>query len=467
MATAEQLSALDTAFLELEQAQDSSHMHIGGALVFEPPPDGEAPPTAGELRERIRDRIGLLPRFCKRLSEAQTSPVRWLTWAPMPDFDPGSHVREARLPEPGGMTELQEWLGDFWSHRLDRHRPLWEMTLLTGLEGGRWAIATKTHHTLVDGVGSVDIIFLVLDAFGEVPAPAAPQNGNGNSNSNGNGGRHFLHPSLMLRRVQAVTAAASHPRESLDKARAAVELITTEELTSAPRTSLGGELTAARGYRTAHISIADVKRVRERHGGTLNDVVLTVCAGAIRELMLARGEQPPSGFRAQIPVNIRSERCEHDLGNEVTTMIIELPVEEPDRLARHALITEREAELKAGGQQAGGKAWLDLADHGPPGLSGVVARTIFGSSRMFNVTITNVPGPQIELTSFGSVMTDAMPFVPLFAEHTLGIAIVSYNGGLTFGVCADRHNLPEVEQFADAIEHEFLALLESDVRDLA
>ena len=165
---AEQLSMLDTMFLELEQVDESAHMHIGAALVFDPLPGGGTPDIA-ELRDHMRARVGMLPRFAQQLSETHAGPLTWLTWEPSHGFDLDAHVHHATLPAPGGEGELEEWLGEFWSHRLDRHRPLWEMTLLDGLQGGRWALASKTHHCLVDGVGSLDIGHLLLDASPDAP----------------------------------------------------------------------------------------------------------------------------------------------------------------------------------------------------------------------------------------------------------------------------------------------------------
>ena len=167
---ADQLSMLDTMFLELEQVDESAHMHIGAALIFDPLPGGGTPDIA-ELRDHMRERVGVLPRFAQQLSGTHAGPLSWLTWEPADGFDPDAHVHHATLPAPGGEAELDEWLGDFWSHRLDRHRPLWEMTLLDGLEGGRWALATKTHHCLVDGVGSLDIGIVLLDASPDAPQP--------------------------------------------------------------------------------------------------------------------------------------------------------------------------------------------------------------------------------------------------------------------------------------------------------
>ena len=164
----EHLTALDATFLELEEADPASHMHIGGILVFDPLPGGGAP-SIDAVRAQLVERLALLPRYRQRLSQQRTGGLRWPEWVDHPDFDPAAHVRHAALPAPGGETELLDWAADYWSRRLERDRPLWDAYLLEGLEGGRWAIATKTHHCLVDGVGSIDVGHLLLDA---TPQPA-------------------------------------------------------------------------------------------------------------------------------------------------------------------------------------------------------------------------------------------------------------------------------------------------------
>jgi len=169
----EQLSMLDTMFLELEQFDEAAHMHIGAALVFDALPGGGTP-TIGALRDHIRERVGMLPRYVQKLSGVHAGPLTWLTWEPAKAVDLDAHVHHATLPAPGGEAELHEWLGEFWSHRLDRRRPLWEMTLLDGLEDGRWALASKTHHCLVDGVGSLDIGHVLLDVSPEGSPPQPP-----------------------------------------------------------------------------------------------------------------------------------------------------------------------------------------------------------------------------------------------------------------------------------------------------
>jgi WS/DGAT/MGAT family acyltransferase len=454
----EQLSMLDTMFLELEEFDEAAHMHIGAALLFDPLPGGGTP-DIDDFREHLRARVGLLPRFTQQLSGVHTGPLTWLTWEPAEGYDLDAHVHHATLPAPGGEAELLAWLGDFWSHRLDRHRPLWEMVLLDGLEGGRWAMATKTHHCLVDGVGSLDIGHLLLDASPEPAEPAAPPAAAKDVEAaDHQNGRFWLTPGLVLRGARSGLGAALHPREALDRARAAVELIVREEVIAAPSSSLNGAMSGTRHFATVRLDLADVKAVKERLGGTVNDVVLAVCAGGLRHLLLSRGDTLDADLRAQVPVNIRSEDKEHALGNELTSLFVELPVGEADAVTRYRRVVERAEDLKAGSQRAGGKTIVDLANMGPPLAGGMLARSMFGSTRMFNLTITNVPGPQQRLYAFGAPLTEVLPLVPLFAGHTVGIAVVSYAGQMVFGLNADRIGAPDLAVLAEGIEQSFAEL---------
>jgi diacylglycerol O-acyltransferase / wax synthase len=454
----EQLSMLDTMFLELEQLDESAHMHIGAALVFDPLPRGGTPDIA-EMRDHMRARVGALPRFSQQLSGPHAGPLTWLTWEPAGSFDLDAHMHHAALPAPGGEAELYEWLGEFWSHRLDRHRPLWEMTLLDGLEGGRWALVSKTHHCLVDGVGSLDIGHLLLDASPDAPPPPAQPlaAGDGQDGEHAHG-RFWLSPGLVLRGARAGLGAAAHPRESFDRARAAVELVVRDEVIAAPQTSLNGPMSGTRQFATVRLDLADVKAVKSHLGGTVNDVVLAICTGGLRHLLLARGDALPEGLRAQVPVNIRAQEREHSLGNELTSLFVELPVTEADPLTRYRRVQERAQELKAGSQRAGGKTIVDLADMGPPLAGNLIARSMFGGTRMFNLTITNVPGPQERLYAFGAPLVEVLPLVPLFAGHTIGIAVVSYAGQMAFGLNADRMSAPDVAVLAEGIERSFVEL---------
>ncbi len=453
------LSMLDTMFLELEQVDETAHMHIGAALIFDPLPHGGTP-DVGALRDYVRGRVEMLPRFAQQLSGPRAGPLTWLTWEPAQAFDPDVHVHHATLPAPGDEAELHEWLGDFWSHRLDRHRPLWELTLLDGLERGRWALATKTHHCLADGVGSLDIGYVLLDASAEaLPPHAQPPPDRDNELAEHGNGRFWLSPGLALRGARAGVGAALHPHESLDRVRAAVELIVREEVIGAPRSSLNGPMSGTRHFATVRLSLADVKATKRRLGGTVNDVVLALCAGGLRHLLLTRGEElPGSDLRAQVPVNIRSQDREHALGNELTSLFVELPVSEADPLERYRRVVERAEQLKAGSQRAGGKTIVDLADMGPPLAGALLARSMFGDTRMFNLTITNVPGPQQRLYAFGAPLVGVLPLVPLFAGHTIGIAVLTYAGQMVFGLNADRMAAPDVAVLAEGITRSFSEL---------
>jgi WS/DGAT/MGAT family acyltransferase len=453
-----QLSILDTMFLELEQVDDAAHMHIGAALIFDPLPGGGTPDIA-ELREHMRARVGILPRFAQQLSGPQAGPLKWLTWEPADAFDLDAHVHHATLPAPGGEPELHEWLGDFWSHRLDRHRPLWEMTLLDGLAEGRWALATKTHHCLVDGVGSLDIGHLLLDASPDALPPPPQPLPSGDEGDGEQGGRFWFSPGLLVRGARAALGSALHPRESLDRVRAAVDLIVREEVIGAPESSLNGPMSGTRHFATVRFDLAEIKAVKAQFGGTVNDVVLALCTGGLRHLLLARGDVlPERDLRAQVPVNIRARDHEHALGNELTSLFVELPVANTDAIARYRHVVERAEELKAGSQRAGGKTIVDLADMGPPLAGELLARSMFGGARMFNLTITNVPGPQERLYAFGAPLVEVLPLVPLFAGHTIGIAVVSYAGQMVFGLNADRKAAPDLAVLAEGIERSLAEL---------
>ncbi|HEY7893163.1 MAG TPA: wax ester/triacylglycerol synthase family O-acyltransferase [Solirubrobacteraceae bacterium] len=455
----EQLSMLDTMFLELEQVDEAAHMHIGAALVFDPLPNGGTPSIA-DIRAHIHERMGTLPRFAQQLSGSRVGPLTWLTWEPAKGFDVDTHVHHATLPAPGGEEELHEWLGDFWSHRLDRHRPLWEMTLLDGLQGGRWALATKTHHCLADGVGSVDIGHILLDTSPEgAPPPSPRQPGSEEDHGEPADGHFWLSPGLVLRGARAGVGAAIHPRESLDRVRAAIELIVREEVIGAPRSSLNGPMSGTRHFATVRLELAEVKATKARLGGTVNDVVLALCAGGLRHLLLSRGDTlPERDLRAQVPVNLRTEDQRHTLGNELTSLFVELPVSEADPIARYRRVVKRAELLKAGSQRTGGKTIVDLADLGPPLAGALLARSMFGGTRMFNLTITNVPGPQQRLYALGAPLVEVLPLVPLFAEHAIGIAVFTYAGKMVFGLNADRMAAGDVGVLAKGIERSFAEL---------
>jgi diacylglycerol O-acyltransferase len=451
----EQLSALDTMFLDLEQVDEGATMHFGAALVFDPLPDGGAP-DIGRVRAHLERRLHELPRYRQQLSQPRAGHLSWTSWAPAPQFDIAAHVGHATLPLPGGATELHEWFGDFLSHRLDRRRPLWETVLLDGLAGDRWALVTKTHHCLVDGMGSVDVGQILLDAEPSPPRRRPPGQWHIAAPDGGHGP---LYPDRLVRGAKAGATALRHPADTLHDAMAAAELVVREELIAAPACSLNGTLSATRSYAAVHFELAELDAIRHALGGTLNDVVLAAAAGALRRLLLARGDVPPiAGLRAQIPVNIRTSAHEHALGNVLTSLFVELPVAEPDPLERYRRVAARSLELKRGSQPRGGKALVELAGLAPPIVGELLGRAMFGGQRVFNLTITNVRGSSAPLYAFGTPLREVLPYVPLFAGHRVGIAVVSYAGGLVFGLGADRTSMPDLPVLAEGVESAFAEL---------
>lgn len=460
---ADQLTALDATFLELEQADQGAHMHIGGVMVFDPLPDGGVP-SLEELEWHLGERLERLPRYRQRLSKPRTGGWSWPQWEDDDRFAVAAHVREAMIPPPGGEEELLEWVGDFYSHRLDRSRPLWEMVLLEGLAEGRWALAWKTHHCMVDGVGAVDVSHVLLDPE---PAPGPePEQPSAEATS------RRLSPAWLPRAPQTLWQAAGaglgaarmgvqaalHPREALKRSEALAEVVVLEELMAAPRCSLNVPIGGRRRIAVVRASVEELRKIRSRLGGTLNDVVLAAATGALRTLLLARGETPPAGgLRAMVPLNVRGADEHADLGNRILSLFARLPVAESDPLHRYRRVAEETASLKTGAQARGAGALMTLSGLAPPILHATFARSAF-ATRLFNVTITNVPGPQLPLYALGARMREVIPLVPLFAEHAVGIAIISYDGGLVFGINADHETVPDGDALAAGMEREFAAL---------
>jgi diacylglycerol O-acyltransferase / wax synthase len=380
------------------------------------------------------------------------------------DFEIAAHVRHATLPAPGDEREFLDWISDFYSHRLDRSRPLWEMVLLDGLADGRWALVCKTHHCMVDGAGSVDASNLLMDAEPS-PEPSAPHPAHELAAEEASP-RWLPHPPAPvglvlgagLAAAHAGTHALMHPREDMERSRAVIDLLVRDELIAAPRSSLNAPIGATRRVASVHVDLEDVQTVRRALGGTVNDVVLCAATAALRELLLARGEKPPPrGLRAMVPVNIRTEASHGELGNEVSSLFVDLPVSETDPLRRYQLVRGEVAKRKAGGQARAASTLTGLTELAPPLLHASLAGQLF-AKRLFNLTITNVPGSPRRVYAFGAPLVDVVPIVPLAAEHALGIAVVSYAGGMTFGLYADRATVPDLDVVRQGIVTSLLEL---------
>ena len=441
----QRLSSLDATFLELEDADEAAHMHIGAVLVFEATPDGI--PSLDQLRTEIALRLVLLPRYRSKLTGPHVGPLRRPAWEPDPAFAIEEHVRRAALPAPGGEQELMDWCAEFWSARLDRSRPLWETVLVEGLEGGRWALATKTHHALVDGVGAADAGQLLLDV-----SRAGSRRRTSGQPVAAEAAEHDGVAEHLGDLVRGGVRLASHPARLLSEARTAAELMIREELVPAPPSSLNVPIGPHRRYAVARVRLNDLKAIKNALGGTVNDVVLTVAAGGLRRLLAERGEElPEHGLRAMVPVNLRTTDEGEQLGNRVSSLFVHLPVCEPDPVRRYLVTAGETAELKSGAMARGGAELIALSALAPPLLHSVLARSTAGA-RLFNLTITNVPGPTKPLYAFGAKLEEVLPLVPLAADHAVGIAVVSYDGKVFFGLSGDARALQDLDVLRAGIE---------------
>jgi WS/DGAT/MGAT family acyltransferase len=459
------LTPLDATFLELEQADESAHMHIGGALVFDPRPDGSVP-SLEELREHLDLRLGQLPRYRCRLSEPRTGGLRWPAWVEDERFDLDAHVRRATLPAPGADGELCDWLGDYWSHRLDRHRPLWEVVLLDGLADGRWALVTKTHHAMVDGVGSVDAGYLMLDTEqGPAEQPEepeqAPSEGRPSRRSQLLGALRWM-PEHALQAARGGADVALHPHkavEVLERSRATVDVLLRDEVKRAPRSSLNCEIGATRRFAIVRVPLADLKGVKNRLGGTVNDVALEAVTGGLRRLLDTRGERPPEqGLRAMVPMNVRQASEKLALGNKISSLFVHLPVSADTTEERYRRVMSEAEGLKKGTQALGTSTIISLAGMAPPAIHTTIARALY-ATRLFNVTVTNVPGPQMTLYALGARLREIIPLVPLAAEHAVGVAVFSYDGNVVFGINAAADATPDLDVLRDGIAAELKSLM--------
>jgi diacylglycerol O-acyltransferase / wax synthase len=318
--------------------------------------------------------------------------------------------------------------------------------ILEGLEDDRWAICTKTHHCLVDGVGSIDAGSILLDA--SAPADADMRGAPPADAPDGRAG-------LLAAPLAIVRAGAHMARNPLDIARRAAafcDLLIRDELVAAPHTSLNVPIGKHRRLASVTVPLDDVKAVKNTLGGTVNDVVLAAVSGGLRELLVARSETPPrGGLRAMVPVNVRGEAERMALGNRISSLFVHLPVDEPDALLAYERVRMETAGVKRSGQALGSSTLLGLADLAPPILHAVIARSLF-ASRLFNVTVTNVPGPQDPLFAFGARLVDAIPLVPLAAEHAVGVAVLSLHGQVVFCLNCDRDAVPDAAVAAHGIE---------------
>ncbi len=446
----ERLSALDAEFLHIEDGV--GHMHIAGACTFDDPP-----PSLGELLDLVASKLHRIPRYRQRVRSVPLDLGRPV-WADDPHFELGYHVRHTALPAPGDDATFRNLMGRLMSQPLDRARPLWETWLVEGLHGGRWALVFKVHHCMVDGVAGVGLLAELLDLERETsleePVPWAPEpepSGASKVLDAWQGAiEDVTHTVSQVPRL--VTRPQAALREALDTGRGLVRAATS--LRSAQPRSLGGDIGPHRVWSHSEATLADVKRVRLRFGGTVNDVVLAAVSGGFRELLVARGEDPEQTVvRSLVPVSTRHEDQRGVTTNRVSMLLYELPVHVADPVERLQLVTEQVAELKASHMAEAGDAVTRLGDLAPPMLMSSVSRLVVRAmhrlpQRSVNTVTTNVPGPQFPLYCLGRRMTGYWPYVPIAPGVRLGTAILSYDGVLSFGFTGDRATAPDVDVLA-------------------
>jgi len=452
VANPNRLSALDTAFLHLED-HGTAHMHVASVMVFQ----GETV-TPDELVEHLLSRMHLVPRYRQRLAYVPLEQGRPV-WTDDPHFNARYHIRHTALPRPGDEETLQRLAGRLFSQRLDRSRPLWEIWLVDRLEGDRFALICKTHHALVDGVSGVDITSVLFDA---TPTPPRPLKANEPWAPQPLPGPAKLLAEALVERSTIPGEMARGARRALRAPRRLLEQ-TREHLVGLGATALAGisdpappspfnvEIGAHRRYTWLDVDLAQFKAIKDALGGTLNDAVLSAVTLALGEYLRADGHDTTDlVLKAMVPVSVRSEEEHGALGNKVTAVWAPLPVHHTDPVAVFEEIHLAMDEIKQSGQAVGAQTLTELAGLAPPTIASQAAR-LQARQRFFNLVVTNIPGPQTPLYLLGRELVGLYPVVPLAKRQALGIAIMSYNGHLGFGLLADFDALPDVGAIADAL----------------
>jgi WS/DGAT/MGAT family acyltransferase len=458
MANPDRLTALDSAFLHLEE-HSTAHMHVASVMVFE----GSAP-THRELVEHVESRLHLVPRYRQRLAFVPLGQGRPV-WTDDPHFNPYYHIRHTALPRPADEAALKRLAGRIFSQRLDRSKPLWEIWLVQSMAGGRFALVAKTHHALVDGISGVDITTVLFDTAADpMPtAPASPWSAKPLPGSAKLLGEALMErstvPAEMTRGARALLRA---PRRVAGQAREALASIGATTLAGinapAPPSPFNVEIGPHRRYTFLDADLDRLKAVKDSLGGTLNDAVLaTVTLGLGRYLRDHGHDTDGLVLKAMVPVSVRTKAQRGTLGNQVAAMWAPLPVGIENAAECLRRIAASMADLKNSGQAVGAQVLTNLAGFAPPTILSQAAR-LQARQPFFNLVVTNVPGPQFPLYLLGRRLEVLYPVVPLAQKQALGIAVMSYDGHLGFGLLADYDALPDVEEIADDLRLAIAAL---------
>ena len=446
----ERLSASDMSSLLAERGP--IHVNVGAALILE----GD-PPTLDELLEHVESRLALVPRFRQRVQATPlqiTNPV----WADDPGFDLEWHVRHVALPRPGSTDQLRELVGRVMSTPLDLERPLWQLYLVEGLERGRHAYISKTHHALVDGVSAVDVGTIMLDPNPEGTEMPIPEE---------RWDPDVPSPELLFVRAateristpmraarKAALGALSMPRETAGRVMRTAESFAGLAAggPTAPRTFLNEEIGRDRRVAFVRTELDALKQARGETGATVNDVILAVATGGLRRLFERRGEAVPDQLVALVPMSIRRSDEHLELGNRIATLMVALPLSEPDPAERLRLVHAETSRVKESEQARAASLVIEATGWTPPTINRVLADVI-SRQLNWNLVVSNVPGPQMPFYLLGRRMVEVYPVVPLSPQqHALSIGVVSYDGGVFFGITADRNLFADVDEVAADLE---------------
>ena len=455
----DRLSVVDNSFLA--QEKETSHMHVGGLMIFEGPP-----PSREDFCRGIDSRLHLVPRYRQKLAVPPFQMGRPL-WVDDPRFNIDYHVRHTALPAPGSIDQLRSLAGRIFSQRLDRSKPLWETWLVQGLEDNRFALISKTHHSLIDGIAGVDLSTVLFDLSPVPPEQEEPPEWTPNPEP--------TEAQLVAEGVKGIVKAPvglagralrslRHPQRTVTELREATEAIgevVWAGLNPAPETPLNVPIGPHRRLYWTRSSLADFKAIKNSLGGTVNDVVLAVVTGALRRWLRARGVRTEGlELSALVPVSIRSEDEQGTLGNRIAAMRGPLPVYVQDPVERLRIVSEAMRGLKESKQALGAEVIAGLQDFAPPTLLAQASRLNF-STRLFNLIVTNVPGPQFPLYMQGRELLELVPVAFLPENHALAVAIMSYNGVCEFGLLGDFDAMPDIDEFGEHLEDSLDELLEA------
>ncbi len=450
------LSPLDSTFFHLEDGHAS--MHIASLAVFEGPV-----PSWDEVLEAITRKLPLVPRYRQRIRSVPFNLGRPV-WVDYPDFDLGQHVHRVALPAPGGIAELQDLMGQLMSEPLDRDLPVWQDWLVEGLADGRWAMITKVHHSMADGISGTDLLSTVFDHTPDgSPAPVdvwTPRPEPGALQLAASAVRSRA--GLPAREAAALARALRSPRTATRQAWAIGRGLAGFATATLPvgGSSLNGPLHSERLFRWTEVPLAEIAEVRAALGGTVNDVVLAAVARGFRDLLLGRGEHlGRHAVRTLVPVSVRHEDQHGTPDNRVSAILAELPVEDADPVDRLRDVSSRMRRLKRSHEAEAGQVVTELADLVPPAALASALHVAFRvPHRFLNTVTTNVPGPRTTLYLAGRRMLATYPYVPLGDRIRIGVAVTSYEGRLLFGFTADAGSTPDVEVLVAGLEDGFREL---------